>query len=231
MKIETLQERIQNAKTKIEKKRGTITKKSALIDKKTAQVSKVGADEAYWLSCEISNLTDDIERLLKEIDATEDTLAKYEAQLKGEIEKESILLKEIPESMKSLQTELVERWDKWDIERREEIKCARREMGYKEFFKRYTYSDSELMYKTNDEIHDSNMQDAKEFIINLYYRVKDITGEVTDWRGIELTAGTGGYPVLNGLVIGKEGRAYVESIYAGGYNIQRLHIRVLVHAR
>ena len=68
-------------------------------------------------------------------------------------------------------------------------------------------------------------------IINLYYRVRNITGEIVDWSGISAEVGTQGFPVLTGYVIGKEGRAFVETILAGGYNIQRLHIRVLVHER
>ena len=68
-------------------------------------------------------------------------------------------------------------------------------------------------------------------ILDLIRRVKDITGEITDWSGIQATIGAQGFTVLNGYVIGKEGRARVESILAGGYNIQRLHVRVLVHER
>ena len=69
----------------------------------------------------------------------------------------------------------------------------------------------------------------EDLIINLIYRVRKITGEITDWSDIRASVGTGGFTVLNGTVIGKEGIAHIESITAGGYNIQRLHIRVLVH--
>lgn len=241
MRLDTLNERIANAKAKIEKKTATIEKKKALIEKKKVQIAKLGFDpeniedpratsDLWWLVCDIGHLEEDIDRGAGEIEETKKSLEKYEAQLAGEIEKESVLIKDIPESMKRLQTELVERWDAWDIERRERIKKDRSEMDYKAFCKKYNRSERlDFIYKTDEQIHNSNMQDAKCLILNLYYRVKDITGEVTDWHGITLDIGTHGFPILSGLVIGKEGRAIVESIYAGGYNIQRLHIRVLVH--
>lgn len=244
MKIETLRDRIAKAEIKIEKKQGTIVKRNAQIEKKVALLKAEGiadplnADpwdhrttDAYWTLCDIRDYLESIERLEKEIEETKQTLAKYEAQLKGEIAKEEILLKEIPEIFNSLRDELVAEWDRWDIERRERLKKAYHKYGYTEFFKRgNTRADYEFMYKTEAQIHDANVQDAKILILDLYYRVKDITGEVTDWTGLYPTAGTHGFTVLNGLVIGKEGRAKVESIYAGGYNIQRLHIRVLVHS-
>ena len=83
--------------------------------------------------------------------------------------------------------------------------------------------------KSDEQIHDDNVQAAENLIIDLIYRVRNLTGEITDWSNIRATAGTGGFTVLNGTVVGKEGIACVESITAGGYNIQRLHIRVLVH--
>lgn len=247
MRIETLNERIKNAESKIEKKRNTISKKAAAIEKKRNQVSKTyGIDpdtydkykwqefgqekgwNLYWTLCEIDSLVDDIKRLTDEIAETEISLEKYRGQLAGEIAKDEIFIKEIPESMRRMQMELVERWDAYDIERRNTILQDYREMGYKAFCKKHNAADRDFMYKTNEQIHKANEDDAKAMILDLYNRIKDITGEITDWSGVEAAIGTWGMTVLNGVVIGKEGRAVVESIFAGGYNIQRLHVRVLV---
>lgn len=246
MKITTLKERIEKAKEKVAKKENTIVKKTALIEKKYKTLEKIGVEnpanmnvddfrgtenwnDIYWTYCDIKHLHEDIRRGGKEIDATKKTIEKYEAQLSGEIEKESLFLKEIPEVFKSLQEELVTKWDAWDKERRERLRKVFNELGSREAFNRgYTGADYDFRYKTDEQIHDANVRDAKAIILDLYYRVKDITGEVTDWSGIRATQGNGGFTVLNGIVIGKEGRAEVESILAGGYNIQRLHVRVLV---
>ena len=247
MKINTLKERIEKANQKIEKKQNTIIKKTAQIEKKYQALEKLGIEDPrnknveefrgnenwhdiYWTYCDVKSLQADIIRGGKEIEATKKTLEKYEAQLAGEIEKESIFLTEVPEVFKDLIDELVTTWDAWDKERRERLRKVFNELGSRECFKRgYTGADYEFRHITDEKIHESNTRDAKALILDLYNRIKDITGEVTDWSGIHTTQGTGGFTVLNGVVIGKEGRAKVESILAGGYNIQRLHVRVLVH--
>lgn len=247
MKIETLKERIEKATAKIERKENTIVKKTAQIEKKKAALAKMGypeitkteyyelgdklgdkAHNIYWTLCDIDNLKEDIVRGRKEIEATKQTLAKYEAQLTGEIERESIILKDIPEVFKTLQNEMVTEWDAWDKERRDSLKKAYAELGYREFMKTHTRADYNFRYLTDEEIHNSNVNDAKTLILDFYYRVKDVTGEVTNWEDLRPEIGTHGFTVLNGYVEGKEGRAQVESILAGGYNIQRLHVRVLV---
>lgn len=252
MKITTLKERIEKANQKIEKKQNTIVKKTAQIEKKYKALEKVGVEnpadhnaedfrhlqeseperfhEIYWIYADIRSLNEDIRRGGKEIEATKKTLEKYEAQLSGEIEKENIFLTEVPDIFIGLIDELVDTWDFWDTERRDRLRKVFAELGARECFKRgYTGADYEFRHITDQQIHDNNLRDAKALILDLYNRVKDITGEVTNWSGIEATQGTGGFTVLNGVVIGKEGRAKVESILAGGYNIQRLHVRVLVH--
>jgi hypothetical protein len=56
-------------------------------------------------------------------------------------------------------------------------------------------------------------------------RVKEITGTIQDASRLEI--GMNGE--INGIVTGEKGKAKVETISAGGYNIQCWHFRVLVH--
>ena len=235
MKIETLSERIANAENKIGKKQLTIAKKQTLIAKKQQLIEAKGlansdSPEALTLRWDIEHYTDDISRLEREINKTTLSLAEYRKQLTGLMERVSVLITDMPDILKGLKEELVERWDKWDIERRDRIQLDYRELDYKEFSRKYTHADVVFKGKSDEQIHDDNLQSAENLIIDLIYRVRKITGEITDWSDICASAGTGGFTVLNGTVIGKEGIAYVESITAGGYNIQRLHIRVLVHS-
>lgn len=228
--IETLKTRIDNAKAKIEKKQNVIEGHARRIEKKKAEISKYAPNrsEARWLAFDIRSLEDDIVRGQKEIAEIKQNLAKYEAQLAVELERESVLINETPDSLKQMAKELVEHWDTWDKERREHLKAKYKELGYKEFMKKFSFADYEFRYKTDEQIHNANVRDARVLVLDLYDRVKDITGDITDWSGIYAQAGSHGLTVLNGIVIGKNGKAEIESILAGGYNIQRLHVRVLV---
>lgn len=229
MKLETLNDRIQKAEEKITKKTATIAKKTATIAKKQAALEKTtDSYEKLWLETDIEGLKDDIERLGKEIEETKKTLESYKGQLSGAIARERTLTVELPESLKALQTELVERWDAYDIEERKVLRKAHSELGYTAFVKKYSYAAYNRMHRTDAEIHKSNMDDAESLILNLVNRVKSTVGEITDWKHVRCERGTYGMPVLNGFIVGKEGRCNVESIGAGGYNIQRYHIRVLV---
>ena len=55
-------------------------------------------------------------------------------------------------------------------------------------------------------------------------RVKEITGTIKDAKGLSI----GDNGEINGIVIGEKGTAKVETISAGGWNIQCWHFRVLV---
>ena len=231
MKIETLKDRIEKAKEMINKKENTIIKKTKMIEKKQNQIEKAKDDnEKYWLEADIRSLEDDIKRGRKEIEAKKETLTKYELQLKGELEKESLYVKEMPSQFKQLQEALVERWNEWSKNRKATLLEKYKELGYKSFIKEYSYNDYDFMKIDDKKLEATNEKEAKALIIDLYNRVKEITGEVESWEDVHATQGAQGMVVLNGTVRGKEGVAQVESILAGGYNIQRLHIRVLVKA-
>lgn len=227
MKLITLNERIANAETKIAKKQNTIEKKTALIAKKQAGLVKLDERDRRWEESEIRILTQDIQRLGKEIKAVEKSLDDYRKQLAGEMERES-LIKELPDNLKRMQRELVEKWDAWDINHRAIMKEKYHGMGYNEFVRKYGYSAWEEVYMTDEQIHNSNENAARNLIINLIYRVRDHVGEITDWSNVHATEGTCGWTVLNGWIEGTQGRCWVDSIEAGGWNIQKFHIRVLV---
>lgn len=230
MTSKQLEERIAKAIERANKKENTIVKKQKLIDKKRTQASKLTDEHEIWsLEYDAKYLEEDIKRLHKEIAEIHKTVEKYQKQLAGVLERENIYAKEMPEQFKMLQAALVERWNEFDNNRKAYCRQKYEELGYKEFFRKFTGADYNLMYKSADEINKANMKNAELMIIDLFNRVKDITGEVTEWDGIRAEQGNA-FPVLTGIVVGKMGRAYVETILAGGYNIQKLHIRTLVHS-
>jgi len=61
---------------------------------------------------------------------------------------------------------------------------------------------------------------------DLCNRISEVVGEITDARGLSIGNRHG---ELNGVVDGTKGSARIETIGAGGYNIQCFHYRVLVH--
>ena len=56
-------------------------------------------------------------------------------------------------------------------------------------------------------------------------KVTKYTGEITDVSDLHI----GRDGTLNGIVEGQSGKARIETIGAGGYNIQCYHYRCLVH--
>lgn len=76
-----------------------------------------------------------------------------------------------------------------------------------------------------DAIRKFYEQDAKAKIIDLMNRISIVVGEITDASGLHIGR-TGG---IEGLIRGTIGVARIETIGAGGYNIQCFHYRTLVH--
>lgn len=84
-----------------------------------------------------------------------------------------------------------------------------------------------IAFKRNkeQELNDLLDKEEKAKIFDLIARVTKVVGTITDASGLSIGYQNG---ELNGIVIGTDGKAEVETIGAGGYNIQIFHYRVLV---
>ncbi len=87
--------------------------------------------------------------------------------------------------------------------------------------KLYEYRRDNEWEKVLEKEIEKEKNDKRQLFIN---RVKAITGIIKD--ASNLTIGDNGE--INGIVTGKDGKAKVETISAGGWNIQCWHFRVLV---
>lgn len=79
----------------------------------------------------------------------------------------------------------------------------------------------EAMTKLADDLK----KDAEAKYDDIIERANFIVGKITDASGLSV----GAKGELNGVVIGERGRARIETIGAGGYNIQCFHFRTLIH--
>ena len=111
---------------------------------------------------------------------------------------------------------------------REYFRDEYKKLDYHEFWKKYRSYGYNLMHTSDEEIEKENKKAIDNLILNLLNRVIEKTGKITDTKYLKVTSGNNGYAVINGIILGEKGRAVVESIGAGGYNIQKYHIRTLV---
>ena len=67
-------------------------------------------------------------------------------------------------------------------------------------------------------------QEKNNKLIDLMSRVTKITGTITDAKGLYIENGD-----VNGIIVGERGKAKIQTIGAGGYNVQVFHYRVLIN--
>lgn len=115
---------------------------------------------------------------------------------------------------------------------KQEIKHCIKNRHIKEYRERHFASDMAILdriisYNTISEITlnkilDDDVKLKKEMFIN---RIKEVIGEIKDLTGLRI----GDNGEINGIAKGVKCNAKVETITAGGYNIQCWHYRVLVN--
>ena len=225
MKINELKERLEKAKLNLAKAEKSLEKHEA----KLASL-KPNTYEYEWEEYEVRHARNLVEEKAN-------TVKNWEKKIvKAEEEEQS--LNEMPKAFLEAKAQLIEEWVAYDIAQRERIKAIKAEYykdantvteireasrKYREVVK---YSTEEAYSKTDEQFYKMEEKNATECLVDLYNRVRAITGKILDASNIRW-----GGKCLDGYIIGEQGTAEVETIGAGGYNIQRYHLRTLVKER
>lgn len=162
-------------------------------------------------------------------DKYEDQLVKEDEEEKKKEEKSQAFKNSLPKILVDLMNNLVKNMDEYDFKIKKFLLKKFNELGEKEFYKQYGNSgfNVALINFEDDYIHKNNLVDAEILVRQLISKTKLVTGDIIKLEGIDIAPGNKGVS-LNGRVIGKKGQCDVTSIIAGGYNIQKEHIRVVL---
>lgn len=115
-----------------------------------------------------------------------------------------------------------------DEEYRKYRKEFNRKWGEMERYELREYNPETKQYDrvfNRDRLQKELDQEANAKYDDIIERTNAICGKITDARGLWV----GNKGDLDGIVIGERGTAKVQTIGAGGYNIQCFHFRTLVH--
>lgn len=139
------------------------------------------------------------------------------------------------EVLERMATELEENWNRTDEALRKVCdekfptdECGRAlysHKDYADFMNRLTAHERSVCHYGPSWYREENKKMARKFFWNLEERVTFLTGTIL---GIEKSETRNS--VYSYFIRGEKGNAKVTQIYAGGYNIVRLHIRNLVRA-
>ena len=235
---------------RIEGKKAEITK----LEGKLARIIK--AQESGWTVNPYFYREDDLRWTNKDLEAARKALAEYEAKLAAETEKDASRnvqaiidflntwadrvytyhekkFAEYLEACKDRKTVSAEYdaryWSKERYEAPAEWQAYK--ASYDEYRKafderwHFIYPYVECGVFNGAKLRKELEQDKKAKYDDIIERTNVITGKITDASGLSV----GGKGELNGLIKGERGTARVETIGAGGYNIQCFHFRTLIH--
>ena len=169
----------------------------------------------------LESAKEDLKNAQKKVEIKQRSVDKITEETK-EKEREARILKNLPPILKKMMDQLEEIWNKQDKEERDEMTQKKIELGIRKFHEQYGHC--ELIGQTDAQIEKNNHMNAVFYVTDLYRRLGDKVGDITSWEGIH-----GNGVALNGWVYGTKGTAHIETIRAGGYNIQRLHVRTIIH--
>lgn len=183
--------------------------------------------EGYF--SDLSSIVGFLKDIVKLQNKYEEQLIKEEEEEKKKEEKSKAFKNSLPKILVDLMNNLLKNMDNYDFKVKKFLTEKFNELGKDEFFKQYGMSGYNLglINYSDEDIHKYNEVDAEILVRQLISKTKSVTGDIVKLEGIDIAPGNKGVS-LNGRVIGKKGQCDVESIIAGGYNIQKEHIRVIL---
>ena len=228
-------ERIEKNESKLVKMNSNLEKKvvklEKVIDRNVMDILKLPYKEFYTIEKELFHICsydlDDVRQVYNKIEGLKITISNQKEQLQKLQVKENKLVS-IPKVLIDYKEYLIKTWDSQDKNIREFYRNEYKSLGYKNFIEKYKYREYEKIHISDEEIHKSNVKSADQIILNMIARTEEKVGVITDCTGLYIDIDNKGYSIINGTIIGEKGKVSIESILAGGYNIQRLHVRVLV---
>lgn len=178
-------------------------------------------------------------RAYRDLFQANQTLTKYNNMIIIEQKKESKpVIEAYAKFFDNWKKQVIEYTDnlykKWKVVRDEEYEASswgekfNREKSYELYKQRKEMERDPWLKRKIDPYTDFNHfldKYMKDRYMELVDKTTAIVGNITNLEYLRIGA-TG---MLNGLVIGDKGKANVDTISAGGYNIQCFHYRVLVH--
>ena len=232
MKTTELRLKLEKAEEKLAKALSTIEKRNVKIQNMKEKMEMLGYStepdarfepysDGMMMSMDYGRLIEDNVWGSKKLPELERIVEGWKTKLEKAMIEENKFA-ELPEALKTMEAYLIQKWFDYEIQRREAVEEDIKNLPYAELSKKYNGRHFEYTI-TDEEILKNVEREARYWVMDLAYRVADYVGTVTDWKGIRFDG-----KALNGLVVGTEGTANLETIVAGGYNIQKLHYRVLV---
>lgn len=177
--------------------------------------------EHWFYEVDVDRVKEQIENNINKLEEAKRLDAKEESKAKAKKVKEEAeakLLSAIPAEM-----------EKWfdDVKRNSII--AMREARHLERYNKSRNKNYVLASMSNEEIERDVERKIENMKLNLLDRVSEKCGEIKGCRNVRVETGNiNEGTAVNGTFYGTKGTATVKSVMAGGFNIQRLHVRVLV---
>lgn len=252
MEIETLKDRINKCKDRINKierriKKWTDCQNEKDFEKKDGWLLAFGRDRNYLYQEYLKECNNELDRAINDLHHEQLTLEKYQNMLKVEEAKASAAKVDVIWNFLLNYKDKIRKYlndnTKWKHE------YYQLNSKYCDMYNSRKYSQEQLndVRKQEKEAHknvhlyvdryyntrkgwdeEAIEKQLTKDITNKYYKLIDkvtkYTGEIIDASGLYIQVGD-----LNGIIIGKSGKAHIQTIGAGGYAIQCFHYRELVH--